>query len=409
MSITHLIRLGGSASLLYLGLFLAPVSTVSVAEPTEPSMRLSGERVEIPFEEYFGLIILKVQVNGSEPVDFILDTGFGESILNADRCAALGLSVGEAEEVEAPGGRVSLARVEGVHLSLPGVQIFETNLATIPLAGLEPIPGRAIWGILGHPFFERFVVEIDYERGVLAVLEPASWNPTDGGEVIDLEFEANQAFFTVQLEQPGRKSVPAQMKIDTGSVDAAGFNGSFIWALDVLNPGQPQIPALGTAVGGHTENWVTRLGAIQVGKFRMENPVVGYSEDRTRVGDAGTLGADILRRFRVVLDYPRSRLHLYPNHRLLEPFEYDWSGLFPAAEPPEFRVKTAFAVAPNSPAARAGLLVGDQLVTIDGVSVEDLSIADLRRLLLGPSRLVVLEVRREGELRRLEIELRRRI
>ena len=71
--------------------------------------------------------------------------------------------------------------------------------------------------------------------------------------------------------------------------------------------------SLGAAVGGQTDNWVTRLMGFHLGNISFEKPLIGYSVDTLRSGDAGTIGGEFSRRFRAIFDYKRERLLLERN------------------------------------------------------------------------------------------------
>ena len=73
-----------------------------------------------------------------------------------------------------------------------------------------------------------------------------------------------------------------------------------------------------------------------------------------------------MRRFTVTWDYQHERMLLVPNSQLHDPFEADSSGLHLTVRPPAFNIIYVAAVLPGSPAAAAGLLVGDVITAING-------------------------------------------
>ena len=76
----------------------------------------------------------------------------------------------------------------------------------------------------------------------------------------------------------------------------------------------------------------------------------------------GLIGNDILRRFNVVMNYDRREIHLLPNSHFNDPFDYSYSGL----ELYYIEGKVLIGdVAEKSPAEKAGLMEGDEVVAID--------------------------------------------
>jgi S1-C subfamily serine protease len=66
-------------------------------------------------------------------------------------------------------------------------------------------------------------------------------------------------------------------------------------------------------------------------------------------------------------------------------------------------------VAAGSPAAEAGIIPGDEIVSADGVAASQKLLGELRERLRKPGERVVLVVRRGGEERKIEIVTRRMV
>jgi hypothetical protein len=86
---------------------------------------------------------------------------------------------------------------------------------------------------------------------------------------------------------------------------------------------------------------VCRVKGVKLGRFLLEEPVTNITQDAQDAGvgsaTAGLLGGEILRRFKVILDYARSRVILEANRQLASPFTFDMSGMSLAAQGPDFR------------------------------------------------------------------------
>jgi C-terminal processing protease CtpA/Prc len=102
-------------------------------------------------------------------------------------------------------------------------------------------------------------------------------------------------------------------------------------------------------------------------------------------------------------------MHIEPNRRYTEPFEYDMSGLQFITESPSFKTVTILRVLTDSPAADAGLRQGDEIVSIGGRPVTEFKLATLREMLRQPDRRFELQIRRGTETVSAEIRTRRMI
>lgn len=149
-------------------------------------------------------------------------------------------------------------------------------------------------------------------------------------------------------------------------------------------------------MGGAVALPLGRAEALRLGRFTLDHPVTGFPTQGQfgRHGMAGNIGNAVLRRFRVVFDYSRSRVSLEPNGSFADPFEQDMSGLAIVTRAPEFRARLVQRVVEGSPAQEAGLQAGDTILALDGRDSADLPLASLREMLRVPGKRYVLGVKR---------------
>ena len=360
----------------------------------------------IPFELYMNLIFLQVRVNDSKTLWFNLDTGLQTTIFDSKQAEELGLKLEDKTQVKVPGGTLELAFANGVSFGLPGVELSNQRVRTLPLTVFTPVLGRPIHGTIGHDLFSRFVVEVDYATRTINLYEPKDYQYSGKGEIVLVSVEKDEPFLQAKILQPGRAPIEAKLKIDTGSVSELGLNGSFAQAVKLVGPTQKIVPQLGVGLGGFTENYITRIGDLQIGRLLIKNPVGGYSKDLTRGGDAGTIGGEFFRRFKVIFDYSRGRIILEKNKHFNEPYKYDASGLFLAAEGANFETLKVLSATENTPAFEAGLRDGDVITTIDGKRASKFSLERIRQMFTQKGRTFRLTVKRNGNTIKTKIKLR---
>ena len=126
---------------------------------------LADVELERAFE---GMPFVRLTVNGSEPLAFLIDTSGAGSILDRDVAKRLGM-------LPVP-GRASVSGVAALDVGVvPKAKIrlgdatLDTRLMTISLASLAPTFGRRVDGILGGDFLTKYAVE---ERTSLPAAEP---------------------------------------------------------------------------------------------------------------------------------------------------------------------------------------------------------------------------------------------
>jgi len=164
-------------------------------------------------------------------------------------------------------------------------------------------------------------------------------------------------------------------------------------------------------VGGASRGDVGRLETFTLGSLTFRRPVATFSRDTTGIFAMqeldGIVGGEILKRHRVTFDYPHRRMILEPVASD-ESFEFDMSGMFLATEAPEYSTIRVVSVQPGTPAAKANLQIGDELVSIDGLKTPGLKV-DAARALFRTSGAHRLALRREGKLLEVRIETQRQV
>ena len=320
--------------------FLAALCVQSASCGRRPDSVAATPIARGEFTSLGGLIALPVTLPDSARELWLLDSGFEYSVVGAVTAHRLRLAVSEQGAVAAPGGAVDLGWTNQLCVTVTGLSYCADSMARIPIEGLAPVVGTPIGGILGHDFFSRFVVRIDYAARRIELFDPATYSYRGPGTEVALWLEAGEPFVLGTLYLAGR-TIPAKLKIDTGSLDLLGLNGSFVAQTKLIPDKHLRIPAPGVAVGGMTENFLTLLDSFSIAGFTIARPVTGFSSDLTRAGDAGTLGAGVLSRFTATFDYSRQRLFLEPNGS--HP-TYDASGLLLVGAGPDFRTVQILAV-----------------------------------------------------------------
>ena len=359
------------------------------------------------------LVVLPVRVNGSRPMPFILDTGASTNVIDRRQAGSLGLAVAGGVDVTTGGGDVDASEIEGVTLEIGDMSLRNLNAVAIDLSGLASGLGRPVAGILGYDIFQRYVVAIDYSRQVVTFHEPARYRPPDAGEAIPISIEENIPFVRARI--PGlREPSEAKLEFDTGKTGALTLVRPYVDAAMLLKPGQREVAiTAGALLPGQVPAVVTRIQRLQLGGFGVRDVVttVVPTQDAAGVsGDTvGILGAEVLARSTVVIDYSRRQVNLLVRHaeRDDQPFEFDMSGISMAAQGPEHRDYLVRLVIPESPAEEAGLQAGDRLIAIDGRPTREIALGDIRELFRKDGVLYALELQRGQAIVRADLRTRR--
>jgi len=132
-----------------------------------------------------------------------------------------------------------------------------------------------------------------------------------------------------------------------------------------------------------------RIDGIRLGGNELANVLTSFPDSiayglkiEDRNNRQGSIGCDMLRRFKITFNYPEKYVIFKPiKSRLKEGFEYNMSGLDILAVGEKLDAYFIDHVNENSPGEKAGLKKGDQIMFIDGASVKEMSINEVYQLM----------------------------
>jgi hypothetical protein len=369
----------------------------------------------IAFELYDNFVFIQVRVDGSEPRSFLLDTGANVSFLNQTLANSLRIEVKHQHESNIGTGETStrLGFSKSVTLSLSGVDVPAKSVAVVPLGDLESTVGRPIDGILGADLFKRFVVTIDYAARNIILENPKLYSYHGNGELIPIRLSGDRPFVRATVTPVGSNPIEGLFVVDTGDDSTLGLHTPFVEKYKLRSLNQRMIPHLSHGISGDSRNWRGRVAGFQLGMFKIDHPVATFAEaakgsDADRSYD-GVLGGEILRRFKVTLDYSRRQMILEPNAGFAEAYDFDMSGLSLSVQGQDFEIIKVSHVQSDSPAFEAGLKEGDIIETIDSKPAADFGLQHIELMFKQDGQEYRVGVKRGDALIQFRMKVRRLI
>ncbi len=335
------------------------------------------KKVDIPFEYENNFIIVKVIFNDVFPLKFIFDTGAEHTILTRREITDL-LQINYDRQFKIKGADLStnlyayLAR--GVKLTIHNM--IAENRAILVLEEdyfrFEEFGGINVQGIIGADLFRRYVVKIDYRRKVITIYDPHYFKQPDNDfEEIPVEFHRNKPYLFAGTIFAKDTIPQAKYLMDTGASIALllYINGQ----PNVELPPQFITTKIGMGLGGYLEGFLGRTKQLEIGKFPLEDVITNFQEippdaDTTYLnGRNGIIGNQILNRFTIVVDYINSKVYFKSEKKFRQKFQYDKSGIILAASGINLNIFTVVDIIKNSPAEKAGILIGDEIKKVNGI------------------------------------------
>ena len=377
-------------SLVIFGLLLSAAASRTIQSNSRVAIQSS--LVTIPFEMVNRHIVLKVRVNNSQPLSFLLDTGDQFAIINLDRAKELGLKLQGEIHMGGAGSTVSTGSfVRDSSFTIPGFPGFSQPLTlALPIGRMAPRFGQDFDGIIGSEFIKQFVLELDYQARVIKLYDKDKFNYAGPGESIPITLNsAGHPIIEAEVTPIGSAPVTGKFVLDVGSGGALALYSPFVAGHNLLSANLPTIKAIGVGgAGGEVVARIGRVSELKIGRFRISQPITLFAEDKVGAfadpALTGNIGQQIVSKFRLLLDYSRQRIIFEPNDSFNKSFDRAFGGLSIVAEGKDYRTFRVADVLENSPGTEAGLQRDDVITAIDGKAAADLSLTGILELFERP-------------------------
>ena len=319
-----------------------------------------------------GIILAKVKLgNFPDSLSFIFDTGCGGASLDSATAAKYNLIPKTSQYfIRGIAGRCPQKLLEDMSLSLGTITLDSLSLQVSDYDILSSVYGEKIDGILGYSFFSRYLVFVDYDNTKMDVYTKGAIRYPRGGYLL-----RPRVFGLPMLEGKlaDARDINTRFYFDTGAGLCLLFSSEFTADSAVFAPKKKKpVHTQGAGLGGKTDMQLTILSKFSLGPFHFRQIPTYIFDDSYDVTSypqlGGLIGNDLLRRFNLIVNYPKSEIYILPNTNYRQPFDYSYSGVSIALIDGKVMVTD---VMTGSPAEKAGLREGDIILKINGDDHQD--------------------------------------
>ncbi len=349
----------------------------------------------IAFETYTGgVIVVKAKLDSYPTVlNFILDTGSGGISLDSTTCSDLNVNLRRSDTtVTGIGGARKVSFAFNRKLTLGRLTTDSLNFYVNDYSLLGSVYGERIDGIIGYGFFSRYILNINYDSANIKIFSSGNYKYEKAGTLLKPNFTK---LIAMPLVVKDKEKLISNFYMDTGAGLCLLVTEQFLKNNKFLLSRRKPLVTQVQGLGGKKSMRLTVIKSLKLGPYSFRNVPTNLYDDETNVTSypytAGLLGNDIMRRFNIVLNYPKREIHIVPNSFFSDRFDYAYTGLSLY----EFDDKIIIDdIVENSPAEKAGLKNGDELISV-GTNISG-NIQQYETVLQKTNEKVVLIIRRDG-------------
>ena len=321
---------------------------------------------KFPFRQLSGGVILiqakfdTIQI----PFNFILDTGSGAISLDSETTAEFHIPhVPSGKTINGIAGITEVDYSRNNYLTFPGLKVDSLDFYINNYDILSSVYGEKIDGIIGYSFLSRYVVKVNFDSLNVEVYTPGKVDYPRNGYLLHPLFTA----LPIQpLSIKDSRTVDANFYMDTGAGLCFLMSKQFEADSLVLKKRRKPVAIQVQGLGGRKEMMLTIIKEVQLGPYKFRKVPTNILDDEYNATSypflGGLIGNDLLRRFNMLLNYPKTEIHLMPNSHFRDDLDYSYKGVNMYYIDGKI---ISDEVINKSPAYRAGLKKGDVILAVN--------------------------------------------
>ncbi|MGB8952621.1 MAG: PDZ domain-containing protein [Candidatus Aminicenantales bacterium] len=344
---------------------------------------------KIPFKKIAYFILVTTKINDSKnDYNFIIDTG-GVALIDKAVVQELGLKQ-----------RGPMAKITTLNLS--GYQIENVFCFTTFDFNIFRQLGTPIHGIIGSNLMERFKVTIDFQScSIIFSTDTTSLTPPDNG-----------IFFTFRNHPVNNAPIikfKVNQKIIEGMIDTGQPYPVVLPLKDFEQYEKSNNPVSIRSKGLMIKwpqttpqyNYLTRLKSCEFGSLKITD-ALGIFGELPPLLSMPLIGTDLLSQFKIIINYPKDEMLFIPNPDIhFENNQFSLGLNLNLSEKDEIWVEGVWE---NSPADKANIQVGDQVIAFNSKKVTPENLIELMEMMKDDHiESIHLEIKNQNGIRKLKL------
>lgn len=332
----------------------------------------------IPFhlvkEKY---VLVETVVNDQDTLMFYFDTGATASVIDQAAAETLGITADYEREIDGAGGKTSIKVATNEKLALDGVELANQHLVIQDLQSLEKMLEYPLQGIIGRTLMSQYYTELDYEQQQIKLYDLADSLDVSAYSAHPFRFDRGIPIpqLDVSIELTNGNTYSGPVFFDSGAGLTLLVNTPFSEENQLAEQAEKVLSKDSQGFSGKSVAQQMAVKSLTLGKYSFTDLPISLASGKGGVsayeGYLGILGAEVINRFNVLLDYESKTMYLKPNASFSKPFSFPLSGLS-LRENDEGEIYI-HSVSEQSPAYAKGIRAGSVVLAVNGYSGNDLA------------------------------------
>jgi hypothetical protein len=295
-------------------------------------------------------------------------------------------------------------------LEIENISFNKLNLVLVDLQELSNRSGIQIDGIIGFDVLTRFVTQFDFaEKQIHLYNKTKDIADTSGFIAHDIDLSGAIPMVTLDCLFKDGTRLSGEYLFDSGANLSILFNTPYAKKHQLKDKFDKTITITSRGLTATSSSVKGMLDGVSFLGNDLNELSVSISQAEYGVssqeGFAGILGADIINRFDMILDYKKGKLYLKPNLYYSDAFDVPLVGF--SIKKLEQKIVIGDVIK-DTEAAQKGITAGDEILSINGVSHTGLKA--YRELLKKEGQTIRVVLRKpSGEEEEIELTLQRLI
>lgn len=288
---------------------------------------LKAQIAQIPYENHRSHLLVKVQTNQSDSLNFIFDSGATNISIDSLTAERAGISKENRQTVSVggSGGTQSYKMALHQNLKLGNLEIKDVNMVLINFASLSEAIGVKLDGIIGYEALSKYVTKLDFERKKISFYDQIKSVDTTGYTGIPFEFNKNILIprFPISVTLANGETFTGRVMFDTGNVFTLIVSTPFSKYHNFNSKLGETSVQLGRGLNATTQDQLATINSMTFNGFnfgKMGIRLTINDQAEPKDGYLGILGMEVIRRFDVILDYMQKKIYLKPNSAYRDAF-----------------------------------------------------------------------------------------